>query len=142
MPINESITYLSGDDNELERAFLFIADLLSARLDLDGYLNEVVSSRGLQLTPSTLLMLLLPLAELDQERRSGRILEQVEQLNTARDSISQIIEEMKDHPAQYDLEHIQEFNSPESRRSCISLIRSLWSRFCNIPPICDDGPED
>lgn len=140
MPISESITYLSGADNELE--FLFIADLLSTRLDLDHHLNEVVSSCGLQLTPSALLMLLLPLAELDQDRRANRILEQVEQLDTARDSITLIIEEMRGNPAQYDSEHIQEFNSPESRRSCISLIRSWWKNFCNIPPICDDGQED
>ena len=142
MPINASITYLSGDNNELERAILAIANRLSAELNLDDYLNEVVGHLSLQLTPSTLLMLLLPLAELDQERQADRILEQVNQLSAARDSISQIIEEMGDNPAQYDLEHIEVFGSPESRRSCTSLIWSWWKRFCNIPPFCGVPEED
>ena len=139
MPIDRSIAYSSNqynEFNEFEAEIFDLANKFSEELNLDDYLNDVVDSFGLQLTPSTLLMLLLPLAELDQEIKANRILEQEYPLNVARDSISQIIREMKYNPAQYDLEYSGRFNSSEYRRSCTSLIQSWWKNFCNIPPFC------
>ena len=134
MPIHDAITYLSGDDDHFDQQMLDMSNRISDALGLDDFLNNVVGNFDLRLTPSTFLMLLLPLSELTRENQTS-------QLDEARNSIRRILHEMTDNPSAYDREHREMFDSPIARRSCTSLIWGWWRRFCNIPPFCR-GPEE
>jgi hypothetical protein len=79
--------------------------------------------RGLSLSPGATEVLLIPFAEILELEDRMLNLEQTQE------TLDKVISEMAWHPDPRDVER---------QRSSLSVIRALWKRWCDIPPIC--GP--
>jgi hypothetical protein len=128
-----------------------LATNLKEQYQLDALFNEVIYEQEIAVSPAAQLLLILPVIEAmamqdywQQEGTQNSVVNV--DVDTIRQSLRQLVREAKNNPARAD-RFPDELTMEDSvgrewpMRSSFSIIKSFFSRFCNIPPFCSEKTE-
>ena len=122
---------------------------LESDLQLESFLKTEQARRRVQLSDGATLMLLVPLLEAKQQLLamwpdgknvfSQRELDNIRP-ETIEDSLKKLLDAMTESPAEVD--RVLSTASQPRRLTALSVIKSFWSKFCNIPPFCGESKSE
>jgi hypothetical protein len=107
-----------------------------------NFIAQLESRLKIQLTEEARQMLILPLIEIQRidnrippDSRNYR--DTIRNLESWRESVTKLLENMKDAPARADVTQNQLRQTSE--RTSLSVVKAYANKFCNIPPFCGES---
>ncbi len=152
-------TFMGGDFGGGGVTMEQLANQLLEELELRDFFKRVVDELKVELTPGAYLMLLIPVAEINEQSKSEakRWLDQYQEERLSIDraqveeSLLKLLTEIAQSPAAADRNFKRKdagslwdrfsFRKFLPMRSSLSAIKAYWKRFCNIPPLCGETEE-